>query len=193
MCAVSAVHEQVKERTGEQQKEKTGSQHMSAMLCEQQESPNRKQDYKANANPRRQEIAFYLLSRACMVMMRHVTLPSRTSSFALDPAPNGCERSSRKTLPISHNSNTLDPTAKDLISIKHADFTSHLRIEIHLINRGTAWHIADMISPLASPAMRQTGPAMIPKISVGYRTAANEADFSSAAISPPCERSQSAI
>jgi hypothetical protein len=96
VSAVSAVHEQVKERTGEQQKEKTGSQHMGAMLCEQQKSPNRQQHYKANASPRRQEVAFCLLFRACMVMMRHVTLSSRTSSFALEPAPNSCERSSRK-------------------------------------------------------------------------------------------------
>jgi hypothetical protein len=95
----------VKKRTSEQEKEQTGSNHMGAMLGEQQKPRNRQQDYKANTRPRRQEVAFWLWLPACMVMMRHVTLSSRTSSFALDPAPSSCERSSRKTLPISHNTN----------------------------------------------------------------------------------------
>jgi hypothetical protein len=59
MPTVSAVHEQMQQRTGEQQQEQACSQDVGAMLREQQESADRQQNQKGDARSRRQEVSFW--------------------------------------------------------------------------------------------------------------------------------------
>ena len=74
VSAMSAMHEQVQERTSQQKEEKSGSQYVGAMFREQKEAANCQQDQEREAAPRCQEAAFRARLPASVIVMRHETL-----------------------------------------------------------------------------------------------------------------------
>jgi len=78
MVPVSAMHEQMQERTGKQQQKKARSHDVGTMLREEQESADHQQDKKTEAHSRRQEPAFWFRLPVSVVVVRHAILSSAT-------------------------------------------------------------------------------------------------------------------
>lgn len=66
---MSAVHEQMQERTSEHQEEKPPTQDVGTMFGEEQESGDREQDQKGNTCSRRQKSSSRLYWSVCVIMM----------------------------------------------------------------------------------------------------------------------------
>lgn len=69
VTSMSAMHEQMQERTSEHQEEKPPIQDVGTMLREEQKSSDREQDQKGNTGSRRQKSAFWPRRSVCVIMM----------------------------------------------------------------------------------------------------------------------------